>query len=274
MEEDLVVDAAWAAGAVDSEAMAADLAVVASAEAAVVLAEAEPLVGGNMKQPKWIQKFLSTSEIESVIDVIKHAETKTSGEIVPIIVRRSSSVAHLPFLITCLLLILCLLMNGHNFLDYEFKLYFSNSFALFGSYLALGLITVLFYFVSLKLSSIACIQRFLISDAERSAQVSERALLEFYLNHVTKTEFKTGILIFVSLMERQTIVLGDEAISQKITKETWQEIVNMIIESIKEDKTSVGLKNAIIRCGEILNQHFPSSSKNPNELENHLIIKE
>lgn len=227
-----------------------------------------------MSYPKWIQNFLSDQDIDSIVSVVKHAEAKTTGEIVPIIVRRSSSINHLPILITGTLLLSFLLLNGLNFLDYEFKLYFSNQLAVFGSYLALGLIALLFYFLSLKLSQIKSVQRFFISKAEQDARVNERALLEFYLNHVTKTEFKTGILIFISLMERQTVVLGDEAISQKISKETWQEIVDLIIASIKEDKTAVGLKKAIIRCGEILAQHFPSQTKNPNELENHLIIKE
>ena len=227
-----------------------------------------------MKQSKWISKFLSEQEISSITDTVKNAESKTSGEIVPVIVRRSSSVGHIPVLLTSLLVVLFFLLNGFNFLDHEFKIYFSNSLAIIGPYLALTVLTALFYFISLKLSCCNCIQRFFITDEDMSSQVSERAMLEFYLNHVTKTEFKTGILIFISLMERQTIVMGDEAVSKKIPKETWQEIVNLIVQAIKENKTSEGLKSAIAKCGEILSQHFPSQPKNPDELENHLVIKE
>lgn len=228
----------------------------------------------DMKYPNWIYKFLSEQEINSVSETVKKAESKTSGEIVPVIVRRSSSVRHLPTLLTCLLLILFFLLNGFNFLDHEFKIYFSNIFAVIGPYVALSILTGVFYLISLKLTCSKCIQRLLISEEEMSTQVGERALLEFYLNHVTKTEFKTGILIFISLMERQTVVLGDEAISKKIPKETWQEIVGLIVNAVKENKTAEGLKTAITKCGEILSQHFPSQPKNPDELENHLVIKD
>ncbi len=228
----------------------------------------------DMKYPKWIYNFLSEQEIDSVAQTVKKAESKASGEIVPVIVRRSSSIGHLPILLTSLFLILFFLINGFNFIDHEFKIYFSNIFAVIGSYIALAVLTGLFYLVSLKFTCLKWVQRLLLSDQEMSVQVGERALLEFYLNHVTKTEFKTGILIFISLMERQTIVLGDEAISKKIPKEAWQEIVSIIIRSVKENKTAEGLKSAINKCGEILSQHFPSEAKNPDELDNHLVIKD
>jgi putative membrane protein len=221
-----------------------------------------------MKQsnyPKWIYKFLSEKEIASISEVVGHAEKTTSGEIVPIIVKKSSSVGHLPMLLTSLFLVLFLIMNGLEFL---------NSHAAFGPYIAMILLTVLFYLISYKLSGWMCVQRFFTSKVDRSESVHKRALLEFYLNHVTQTEAQTGILIFISLMERQTVVLGDEAISKKIPPETWQEIVDMIVHSIGHNKTAEGLKSAIQKCGDILSLHFPHQSKNPNELGDQLIIKE
>ena len=103
-----------------------------------------------MKQSNWISKFLSEQEISSITDAVKNAESKTSGEIVPVIVRRSSSVGHIPVLLTSLLVVLFFLLNGFNFLDHEFKIYFSNFLAVLGPYIALTILTALFYFVSLK----------------------------------------------------------------------------------------------------------------------------
>jgi putative membrane protein len=224
--------------------------------------------------PKWIYKFLSKSEIDSVSEIVALSEKTTSGEIVPLIVRRSSSIRHLPMLLTSLFLILFFILNGHETLIYEFKIHFFNSLSIIGPYISLILVTVIFYIISLKLSEFMCVQRFFISKVEQSENVHKRAFLEFYLNHVTQTEFKTGILIFISLMERQTVVLGDETISKKLPAETWQEIVDLIIKSVQHNKTAEGLKSAIEKCGQILSQHFPEQSKNPNELDNQLIIKD
>lgn len=228
----------------------------------------------DMKYPNWIYKFLSQEEIESISHAVQEAESKTSGEIVPVIVKRSSSVGHLPILITTLLLLGFFVSGCFEVLDHEFKLHFSNILGISGAYISLLPIFIIFYLISLKLSELQVVQRVLISDMDKAAQVHKRALLEFYLNHVTKTEYKTGIIIFISLMERQTVVMGDEAISKKLPAETWQKIVDKIISAIKENKTAEGLKSAISNCGEILSQNFPDKVKNPNELENHLVIKD
>jgi putative membrane protein len=228
----------------------------------------------NTKHPRWITKFLTTQEIESVSEAVKNAEKTTSGEIVPVIVKKSSSTGHLPYLITCLFIILFLAVEGFNFLGSQFKIHFSGEWSVVGLYLSLFILIAIVFGISYRLANVSCVQRFLLLDKEKTEQVHKRALLEFYLNHVTQTKLKTGILIFISLMERQTVVIGDEAISKKIPESTWQEIVSVIINSIKNNQTADGLKSAIEKCGNILSLHFPNQQKNPNELQNNLIIKD
>ena len=49
-----------------------------------------------MNRPKWIRSRLSSEDLKSIEEAVGKMEQKTSGEIVPMIVRRSSTVGHIP----------------------------------------------------------------------------------------------------------------------------------------------------------------------------------
>jgi putative membrane protein len=139
----------------------------------------------------------------------------------------------------------------------------------------LFLISAFCLLLSFPLSRLACVQRLFVPQGDQAFQVEARALLEFYLAGVASTRGRTGILLFISLMERKAVVLADEAISKKLPRETWAEICKGMIEGIQHGQTSDGLIGAIRRSGELLAQNFPNGpEENINELSNQLILKE
>jgi putative membrane protein len=117
------------------------------------------------------------------------------------------------------------------------------------------------------------VQRILTNKLDREAQVSMRALNEFYQLGMTKTRDQTGILIYLSMMEHQVVVLADEGISSKLPPETWQGVVDLVLQGKKDKDLESGIIAAIARCGEILSSQFPIKDDDTNELSNHLIIK-
>ena len=102
----------------------------------------------------------------------------------------------------------------------------------------------------------------------------QRAELEFYESNIQQTSGSTGILIFVSLMERKVIVLADKAINDQLPKETWQNAVDLIVTGLKAKNMALGLKNAIEFIGNTLEGPLPIKTNDTNELSNHLVIKE
>jgi len=84
----------------------------------------------------------------------------------------------------------------------------------------------------------------------------------------------TGILIFASLLEHRVVVLADRGINEKVEAGTWNEIVNMITESLKSGDGCDGFCKAIDRCGVILAQHFPRSADDRDELPNKLVTEQ
>jgi len=68
-------------------------------------------------------------------------------------------------------------------------------------------------------------------------------------------------------------VVGDDTINAKLTQDDWQALCDTIIDGFKSGKPEEGMRNGILRCGEMLAQHFPIQAGDTNELSNtlHLI---
>lgn len=217
-----------------------------------------------MKQAKWILDYLSEQQIAEISNYVKASEQKTMGEIVPVIVRRSSQIRHVPVVVALLLLVVFLLVES-SMTDFLFvwpgQLWWP---VVFGVAWGLGLL----------LSKFRWVQRFFIPDADEIEQVLRRAQLEFFINRVDKTKEGTGILIFVSAMERRAFVWADGAVSEKVPAEEWDRIVDEMTGRFRQGDWFLGLKEAISDCGVILSKHFPSQKENPNELSNSLIVKD
>ena len=128
--------------------------------------------------------------------------------------------------------------------------------------------------ISALFSRFNCVQRLLTSRLDQEDQVDMRAQLEFYESNINNTKGSTGILLFASLMERRAVVLADKAISDKVPKEAWREVCDLLVGGIKEGNMGLAFGEAIAKCGEILAPEFPIQPDDVNELKDQLIIKE
>jgi putative membrane protein len=216
------------------------------------------------KLPKWLKTYMDESAYEAVLTAVSRAEEKTSGEIVAMIVRRSSTTAHVPLLIVWFLAAL-----GAT-IAYSVSRAFPDIWH--DGYFAVCLIA--FSLVGLLISKFPAVQRLVLSKQERANQVDQRAELEFYEAGLEKTEGKTGILLFVSLLERRAVVLADQGIHSKLPPETWENVVSLLVSGIKAKDMAGGFSKAIDACGTILSEHFPIAPDDVNELHDHLIVKD
>ena len=87
--------------------------------------------------------------------------------------------------------------------------------------------------------------------------------------HHTKGE--TGVLLFIAEAEHYVEIIADRGISQHVSNEQWQVVVDDLIASIQRKQTLLGLKSCISSCGELLQQYAPATTEK-NELPNHLIL--
>ena len=111
-----------------------------------------------------------------------------------------------------------------------------------------------------------------ISKAEIEAEVDRAARAAFHELRVRRTAEGTGILIYLSLFERTVRVLGDDAITGKLDQEQWTEVCDLVIQGIRAKRPAQGLKDAVLRCGDLLAEHFPIQPGDRNELGNELRV--
>ncbi len=114
-------------------------------------------------------------------------------------------------------------------------------------------------------------RRHLIPKREMDASVYETAFHEFYASGLYKTREANGVLIFLSLLERRVVVLGDKGIHDRMGDSHWQDVRNLIIDGIKQGKAREGVCAAVNSCGQALATHFPRRADDINELPDDVI---
>jgi putative membrane protein len=197
---------------------------------------------------------------QQISDAVKKVESQSNGEIVTYFVKKSDSYAEAPFIASFIVVILGLI--GVNVLSQMWLL--PTKFDLLSySLVFLGIIVftfVLFQFIPfLKIG--------IISEKKEKTMVHKRAMEAFLTEEVFKTKDRTGILIFVSELERNAIILADSGINEKIKQEQWQEIVDKLTLGIKGNITAKALVEAINECGElIVDAGFTKTENDTNEL--------
>lgn len=211
-----------------------------------------------------MKPVLSNQELKDLARVIGEVEQDTTGELRLILVERSSRASHtFSFLF---LLLLTLVLCGAWILRHSIIL------SGFGSFL-MPLACVVAGLSAFGLSRWSFLQRRLAWPADVDHQVRMRAELEFHREGLAKTSERTGILIFLSLFERQAVVLADEGIAARMPSSTWNDVVLMVVEGVRKGHLKDNLERAIRHCGSLLKKEFPAQPGDRNELPNRVLVK-
>jgi len=205
------------------------------------------------------ETFFSDSQKEKIQAAISEVESKTSGEVVVMVVDQSDSYPEANLFAGGIIGgLLALIISDWLFsasLWYFVPLYIVIGFGIgWGAKFCPGLL------------------RYFTLGARLENQVREEAIKAFYEKGLYKTRDKTGILFFISLFEHRVWVLADEGIYTKISQETLQEYAGSIAKGIKNSNAAEMLICEISKVGEILAEHFPIKSDDINELSNKVII--
>lgn len=102
-------------------------------------------------------------------------------------------------------------------------------------------------------------------------RVRRRAVELFRTSAESRTEGRTGILIYLSMGEHRAEIIGDEAITSVTTDETWGEAMAALLAEVKQGRPGDGIVAAVAIIGEVLSQHFPRSHDDSNEIPDKLI---
>ena len=230
-----------------------------------------------MKKITMIRRLkLNDESFETIKNAVKKAESTTSGEIALAVIPESAqySIYELLFaLVFGVILFACLIPFSNNIFAYLDRSLWGASLwhltTFFGIF-SFGCIGILFF-----IGNIPFIDRIIIPPAVRTKTVYNRALRHFVESGVYATANRTGILLFVSYMEREVRILADTGISSKIAPELWNLIATDLAEGLGTDDATGAFIRAIERCGELLTEYFPAPNNpelNPDELPDGLVV--
>ena len=111
----------------------------------------------------------------------------------------------------------------------------------------------------------------LTPKATKLARVRNRAISLFKVGTESKTEARTGVLLYLSMKEHRAEIVADEAIASKVAPEVWGDAMVALLDQVKAGNPGAGVAAAVAQMGIVLAEHFPKGSNNPNELPDRLI---
>jgi putative membrane protein len=200
--------------------------------------------------------MISEADNRRIVEAIRAAEAKTSGEIYCVIARACGE-HHLVPIAWAALVALAVPWSLIHFTKWPAGIIYLVQLAAFiAAALALSLPMI----------------RFRIVPKRRlHGRAHVVAMQQFLAQGIHLTEKRTGVLIFASVAERYAEIVADSGINAKVTPDAWAGAVAAMVSAIKAGRPGDGFVAAIELCGTELARNFPPGELNPNELPDRVV---
>lgn len=198
------------------------------------------------------RKRFDKSATDALAEAVRDIEKLTDAEIVIVVRGRSGSYRHADYLCGALLAFIGLLFV--LFSPFDFHTYWVP--------FDVVLLFMLGAFVSSRSDSI---RRLLTTTAGRTKQARMGASAMFYEAGIANTHAENGLLIYLSLLEKQLEVIADRGVLKCVSALDWNRAVADLKETGREPNPETFIKS-VRSLGQLLSEHMPACGENPNEL--------
>jgi len=189
---------------------------------------------------------------EALAAVVRDIEKQTAAEIVVVVRGRSGSYRQADYLFGAILALLGLI----------FVLFSPWVFPTFWIPFDVTALFVAGAFIS---SRGDFLRRLLTTKTFRAKAARAGAAARFYEAGIANTSAENGVLIYLSLLERQMEVIADRGILKCAPPLKWNQAVFELKESAQNPEPSK-LIDGLRKLGKLLAEHLPATGDNPNEL--------
>jgi putative membrane protein len=200
--------------------------------------------------------MISEIDHQRIVDAIRAAEEKTSGEIYCVIARACGD-HHLVPIAWAALVALAVPLPLIHFTNWPAGIIY--------------LVQLAAFIVVAAVLSLPIIRFSIVPKRRLRARAHIVAMQQFLAQGIHLTERRTGVLIFASAAERHAEIVADSGINAKVTPDAWTGAVAALVSAIKAGRAGDGFVAAIELCGTELARHFPPGALNPNELPNRVV---
>lgn len=94
--------------------------------------------------------------------------------------------------------------------------------------------------------------RLFLNQAIVELRTRRRAEVAFLDEEVFCTRDRTGILLFISLLEHRALVLADSGIHARVDPDEWTKITEAVARGIAESRAGEAIVDAVHHCGRLL----------------------
>jgi putative membrane protein len=214
-----------------------------------------------MREHPKSERFFTAEEKERLKAVTHEVESRTIGEIVVMVVDHSDHYIEAEVLGSVLFGSLLSLILTVLFFDSSLWFYIPLSF-------------IFFFPCWLLFIKVETLKKLFIGIRRKEEAIRLRAERAFFERGLYKTKKNTGVLFFLSLLEKKVWILADKGIYEKMNQETLNRFANDVSRAIKEGRAYDALSQAIQEIGGYLAKYFPITSEDTNELPDDVINEE
>ncbi len=213
--------------------------------------------------------ILTENDKERISSAVEKAESGTGAEIVTAVIAESDDYGFNEIIFALIggfLVFNISVLSGSAIEDFLSGIFWGfNSSRLPFLYGLTGIISGAFLYAA---AQFPFIDRLIVSRKKMELAVQKRALLHFIESGACDTVDRTGILIFISMLERKAVILADQGINKKVEPGTWDKIVHDLTLSISHGALTDGIIASVEDCGKILTQHITRRKDDTDELDN------
>ena len=84
------------------------------------------------------------------------------------------------------------------------------------------------------------------------------------------TELHNGVIIYISIDDKQVAIFGDKGINEKVEPDFWDTTLAKMTEQFKHGNMVEGIEAGLKEAGLRLKTHFPKKDNDTNELSNEI----
>lgn len=193
-----------------------------------------------------VRSQFTAPELEAIRAATQEAEKETGGELVCVIVNRCDTYSAPLWQATALGALAGSLAAGIWYQSVEAWPTSPLSLILLPPILGAAL-------ALLAVAALPPLRRWLTPPSLIEARVDRRAAAAFFSEEISDTRDRTGLLLFVTLFERQIRILADQGLKEKVPEEAWQQIVTRLTRDLQQsDRKGDAIVDAIQACGRVL----------------------
>lgn len=113
--------------------------------------------------------------------------------------------------------------------------------------------------------------RLLTTPSARRAAVHDAARVAFVDRGVAATRERTGLLLYVSLLERDAEVVPDQGILAAVDRVEWDPATRALVEGVRSGSDGAGVAERLQVLGRLLAEALPVGPDDVNELPDEVV---